>query len=99
MPGFFEALENFKPQKRKPHTVTIQGQSIVVTLEKKLEVMKHGEDAYMWKTNMEFVRKKRIPVEQRQPLMHKADKGYTFYKKNPFWVKNIDKEGYIWQIK
>ena len=39
MPGFFEALENFKP-KKKVHTVTIQGQSIVVTLEKKLEVMK-----------------------------------------------------------
>ena len=98
MPGFFDALANFKP-KKKVHTVTIQGQSIVVTLEKKLEVMKHGEDAYMWKTNMEFVRKKRIPAEQRQSLMHKAGKGYTFYKKNPFWVKNIDKEGYIWQIK
>ena len=35
MPGFFEALKNFKPQKRKPNTVTIQGQSVVVTLEKK----------------------------------------------------------------
>jgi len=98
MPGFFDALANFKP-KKKVHTVTIQGQSIVVTLEKKLEVMKHGEDAYMWKTNMEFVRKKRIPVEQRQPLMYKADKGYKFYKKDPFWVKNIGKEGYVWQIK
>ena len=98
MPGFFEALRNFKP-KKKVHTVTIQGQSIVVTLEKKLEVMKHGEDAYMWKTNMEFVRKKRIPVEQQQPLMYKADKGYKFYKKDPFWVKNIGKEGYVWQIK
>ena len=98
MPGFFEALENFKP-KKKVHIVTIQGQSIVVTLEKKLEVMKHGEDAYVWKTPIEFVRKKRIPAEQRQPLMHKADKGVKFYKKNPFWVKNIDKEGYIWQIK
>ena len=49
--------------------------------------MKHGEDAYMWKTNMEFVRKKRIPAEQRQPLMHKADKGYTFYKKILFGLK------------
>ena len=98
MPGFFEALENFKPQKRKPHTVTIQGQSIVVSLERKLEIMQAGEDAYTWK-NGEVVKKKRIPAEQRQPLMHKADKGVTFYKKNPFWVKNIDKEGYIWQIK
>ncbi len=99
MPGFFDALKDFKPTPKKVHTVTIEGQSVVVTLEKKLEVIKHGEDAYEWKTNTEFVRKKRIPVEQRQPLMYKADKGVNFYKKNPFWVKNIDKEGYIWQIK
>ena len=98
MPGFFEALENFKSKERKPHVVTIEGQSIVVSLERKLEIMQAGEDAYTWK-NGEVVKKKRIPAEQRQPLMHKADKGYTFYKKNPFWVKNIDKEGYIWQIK
>ena len=56
MPGFFEALENSKPIE-KVHTVTIQGQSVVVTLEKKLEVMRHGEDAYMWKTATEFVLK------------------------------------------
>ena len=97
MPGFFEALENFKPQKKQPHVVTIEGQSIVVSLERKLEIMRAGEDAYMWQKG-EVVRKKRIPVEQRQPLMHKADKGYTFYKKNPFWVKNIGKEGYVWRI-
>ena len=98
MPGFFEALENFKPTQKKPHVVTIEGHSIVVSLERKLEIMQAGEDAYTWEKG-EVVKKKRIPVEQRQPLMHKADKGYTFYKKNPFWVKNIDKEGYIWQIK
>ena len=97
MPGFFEALENFKPKEKKPHVVTIEGQSIVVSLERKLEIMQAGEDAYMWQKG-EVVRKKRIPVEQRQPLMHKADKGVKFYKKNPFWVKNIGKEGYVWRI-
>ena len=98
MPGFFEALENFKPQKRQPHVVTIEGQSIVMDLERYLEIIRAGEENYTWK-NGEVVRKKRVPVEQRQPLMHKADKGYKFYKKNPFWIKNISKEGYIWQIK
>ena len=98
MPGFSEALENFKPQKKQPHVVTIEGHSIVVSLERKLEIMQAGEEAYTWEKG-EVVKKKRIPAEQRQPLMHKADKGYTFYKKNPFWVKNIDKEGYKWQIK
>ena len=98
MPGFFDALENFKPQKRQPHVVTIEGLSIVVSLERKLEIMQAGEYAYTWKKG-EVVKKKRIPAEQRQPLMYKADKGVKFYKKNPFWVKNIDKEGYKWQIK
>jgi len=97
MPGFFEALENFKPQKKQPHVVTIEGLSIVVSLERKLEIMQSGEEAYTWEKG-EVVKKKRIPVEQRQPLMHKADKGVTFYKKNPFWVNNIDKDGYVWRI-
>ena len=35
MPGFFEAINNLPPVKEKVHTVTIQGQSLVVTLEKK----------------------------------------------------------------
>ena len=73
MPGFFEALENFKPQKRQPHVVTIEGLSIVVSLERKLEIMQAGEDAYMWQKG-EVVKKKRIPAEQQQPLMYKADK-------------------------
>ena len=36
MPGFFEAFAKLPPQKKKVHTVTIQGQSIVVTLQKKI---------------------------------------------------------------
>jgi len=35
MPGFFEALENFKSEKRQPHVVTIEGHSIVVSLDRK----------------------------------------------------------------
>ena len=57
MSEIFKALESYKPPKKKVHTVTINGQSVVVTLEKKLEVMRHGEDAYMWKTATEFVLK------------------------------------------
>ena len=97
MPGFFEALENFKPQKRQPYVVTIEGLSIVVSLERKLEIMRAGEDAYMWQKG-EVVKKKRIPAEQRQPLMYKADKGVKFYKKNPFWTTGHNREGFEWKI-
>ena len=96
MPGFFEALENFKPIE-KVHTVTIQGQSVVVTLEKKLEVMRHGEDSYMWKTATEFVLKpppKILP--QYKTLKKTEEKGYNFYDNDPFYPKEIVEGGFKW---
>ena len=98
MPGFFDALKNFKPRPKKIHTVTIEGQSLVVSLERYLEITRAGEENYTWK-NGEVVKKKRIPAEQRQPILQKESKGVKFYKQNPFWVKSVGKEGYTWQIK
>ena len=98
MPGFFEALENFKPIPPKKHYLTFGETKIEVSLQQYLEVTRAGIENFEYK-DKKITRKKRIPVEQRQPLMHKADKGYKFYKKDPFWVKNIGKEGYVWQIK
>ena len=98
MPGFFEALENFKPTPPKKHYLTFGEIKIEVSLQQYLEVTRAGIENFEYK-DKKITRKTRIPVEQRQPLMYKADKGVKFYKKNPFWVKNIDKEGYIWQIK
>jgi len=98
MPGFFDALENFKPTPPKKHYLTFGETKIEVSLQQYLEVTRAGIENFEYK-DKKITRKKRIPVEQRQPLMHKADKGYKFYKKDPFWVKNIGKEGYVWQIK
>ena len=98
MPGFFEAFAKLPPQKKKVHTVTIQGQSIVVTLEKKLEVMRHGEDAYKWKSATEFVLKPRPKVGIVYPHLQKAEKGYNFYDNDPYYPKDIVEGGYTWQI-
>ena len=98
MPGFFEAIGNLPPIKEKIHTVTIQGQSIVVTLEKKLEVMRHGEDAYKWKSQTEFVLKPRSKIGVVYKNLRKADKGYNFYDNDPYYPKDIVEEGYTWQI-
>ena len=38
MPGFFEALEKFKDKKTKKHFVSVDGETIEVSLEQKLEV-------------------------------------------------------------
>ena len=48
MPGFFEAFDSSKPVVKK-HTVTIQGNEVEVSLGKKLEIMRAGEDKYILK--------------------------------------------------
>jgi len=50
MPGFFEAFDRRKPVVKK-HTVTIQGNEVEVSLGKKLEIMRAGEDKYILKGN------------------------------------------------
>ena len=98
MPGFFEALENFKPTPPKKHYVTIDGNKIEVSLQQCLEIQRVSAENYEYKNN-EIVRKVIVPKEQKQTTLKKADKGYQFHDHDPFWVKNISKEGYIWQIK
>ena len=98
MPGFFEALENFKPTPPKKHYLTFGETKIEVSLQQYLEVTRVGIENFEYK-DKKIVRKKILPKEQQQTMLTKAVKGYKFYKKNPFWVKNIGKEGYVWQIK
>ena len=87
MPGFFEAIKNTGPGKQKVHTVTIQGQSIVVTLEKKLEVIKNGEDAYVWKSPTEFILKPKVKTKVKFPVLASAEQGLFFEDNDPYWVK------------
>ena len=98
MPGFFEALKNFKPTPPKKHHVTIDGNKIEVSLQQCLEIKQAGVENYEYK-NKEIVRKVIVPKERRQVMLKKADIGYQFHDHNPFWVKNIGKEGYVWRIK
>ena len=69
-----KAMERWKPTPKKVHTVSIQGQSLVVSLEKKLEVMRHGEDAYMWKSATEIMLKPQPKLKTQYPILKK---GYT----------------------
>lgn len=97
MSEIFKALESYKPPKKKVHTVTINGQSIVVTLEKKLEVIRNGEDAYMWKDHETFVLKPRPKVGRQYKQLLKADKGFKFYKGDPYYPIGIEEGGFTWQ--
>ena len=98
MPGFFDALKDFKPTSPKKHYVTIDGNKIEVPLQKHIEIQRVGIENYEYKNN-EIVRKVIVPNEQKQTALKKADKGYQFFNKDPFWVKGIGEPGYTWRIK
>ena len=98
MPGFFDALADFKPTLPKKHYLTFGETKIEVSLQQYLEVTRAGIENFEYKYE-KIARKTRIPDEQKQSELYKADKGYKFYKKDPFWVKNIGKDGYVWRIK
>ena len=56
MPGFFDALKDFKPTPPKKHYVTIDGNKIEVPLQKHIEIQRVGIENYEYKNN-EIVRK------------------------------------------
>ena len=102
MPGFFEALENFKHQEPKKYFVTVEGQTVEVSLEKKLEITKAGIDAWTIQKvsdGIVFVKKPIIPKEQRQTELTQSENGITFYEHNPFWPIGRNSKEYTWQIK
>ena len=100
MPGFFEAAGEVwgkEPEKKKIYTVNIQGKEIEVSLEKSLEIMKHGEESYMLEDG-KIVRRPIKKNNLRKSVLKKSDKGYKFYDNDPLWVESIVEEGFSWQI-
>ena len=98
MSELLKALQGRKPPQKKVHTVTIQGQSLVVSLEKKLEVMKHGEDAYMWKSATEIMLKPQPKSKTQYPILKKATKGYVFQDGDIHWPNAVVEGGEAWLI-
>ena len=86
MSGLFEAIRNLKPVSKK-YTVTIQKQQVEVTLEKKLEIQKVGEDKYMLEGKS--IRLK--PVSKIRRWFPEPAK----QNKDPYWVET--QERFEWQ--
>ena len=100
--AFFEAAKQVwsKAPKEKKYTVTIEGKEIEVSLEKNLEIMKHGEEAFMLQDE-KIVRRPRKPNILKKPVLKKqlpGKPGYKFYDNDPLWVESIVEEGFSWQI-
>ena len=96
MQHHIEEINKLPKPKPKVHTVCIQGQKVVVSLQKKLEVIRHGEDAYEWKTPTEFVLKPPPKVLKTYKTMKKAKKGLCFFDNDPYYPDQIVLEGFTW---
>ncbi len=97
MSKVFEVLKNLPPIPEKKHTVTVQGKIIEVTLDKKLEILKHGEEKYMLKQG-ELMLKPVVKAKIRFAKLVKGGRGHNFVDGNPFWIDGESEEGYTWQI-
>lgn len=95
MDELLKAIKNL-PKREKVHTVKIAGQDVVVSLAKKLEVMKHGEDAYMWKTPTEFVLKPPKKAKASYTVLQEAAKGYEFEQGDIHWPTGVVEKGVTW---
>lgn len=97
MPGFFEALANFKPKERPKPVVTVQGKQFEVTPELFKEITSHGEDQYEVIDGK--ITRKPIPKFQGKSyeVLKKADKGYTFIEGDPYWPHEYKEGGFAWQ--
>ena len=77
MSAIFDALDNLPKRQPKKHFVMIDGNKIEVTLEKKLEIMRHGEDKYMIEDSKVVL--KPIPkIKSKFKKLIVSEKGYHF---------------------
>tara|TARA_B100000745_G_scaffold268242_1_gene194216 strand:+ start:837 stop:1133 length:297 start_codon:yes stop_codon:yes gene_type:complete len=97
MSEFWKAQKEFKSTPAKKHYLTFNKEEIEVSLQQYLEVTNAGIENFEYK-DKKIVRKKRVPVEQRQPTLHSADVGYHFYNGDPFWVEKHNRGGFEWRI-
>jgi len=101
MSEVFKALESFKKRPEKKHYVTIQGKQYQVGLEKKLEIMKHGEENYMIKPakfGPEILLRPKPKAKTRYSVLKTAEKGYVFQDGDIHWPTGTTEKGETWLI-
>ena len=85
-----------KVQPPKKHFVNIEGKKIEVSLQKKLEIMKHGQDAYM--LNPDIALRPKPKAKTRYSMLKKAEKGYAFQDGDIHWPNAVVEGGETWLI-
>ena len=98
MPGFFEALNNFKPMALPKPTIEIQGKKMEVSPELFKKVQMHGAENFELKDGKVVLKQVFLKNYKTYAMLVKSEKGYTFVDNDPYWPKEFTKGGYTWQI-
>ena len=92
-----KALATFPKRPEKKHFVTIQDTKIEVSLQKKLEIIKHGEQNYIMKGG-EIVIKTKPKAKTQYSVLKRSKKGYRFYESDIHWPVDVIEGGEAWVI-
>ena len=91
-----KALRNLPPAKEKKHFVNIEGKKYQVSLQKKLEIMKHGEENYIFKDNELQIKTQK--AKTRYSVLKQGTRGYSFEQNDIHWPNDIIDGGEAWLI-
>jgi|TARA_B110000444_G_C18722018_1_gene538933 hypothetical protein len=98
MPGFFEALNNFKPKETQKPTIEIQGIMMETSLELFKKVQMHGAENFELKGDKVVMKQTFLKNYKTHAMLTKSEKGYVFVDNDPYWPKEFTQGGYTWQI-
>ena len=83
---------------KKKHFVTIEGKEFEVSLQKKLEIIQHGEESYTIEDGEVVKKKPRAIKSKYRKLLKTEGKGYQLYDGDAHWPEKVVEGGLTWQI-
>ena len=109
MPGFFEALNNFKkPQFNTVYYIKIQGKEIdslhmspgedhvVVDKQQYLQLLKEGQQNFYF-IDGKVVKKPKPQGHRVYKVLEKSSVGIKFLEEDPYWPTETKEGGFQWQ--
>ena len=109
MPGFFEALNNFKkPERNTTYYIKVDAQEIVclamtpaddhvaVSKDQYSQLLKEGHQNFQF-INGKVAKKPKKASKRVYTVLTASSEGLTFLDGDPYWPTGIAKGGHTWQ--
>lgn len=109
MPGFFEALNNFKrPERNATYYIKVDGQEILylamstaddhvlVSKEQYGQLLKEGHQNFNF-VDGKIIKKTKKASRRMYTVLKESSEGLAFLDGDPYWPTGIAKEGHTWQ--